>query len=256
MTMPQSATPGAVSATVPQSDEGYDTPVRWRPFVDRVLAQERVSLEARQRDKRLPGYLDFMSPIPAEADEAYDIVQMLELLECTHGAAPVLAPLPVLQLALVSAVSGLGRGLTELASQRLYGSPALFVGALVEDDIEQAFKKTGKPLSQRRAPRSPVLPKAGSPNPDFEDFHTAARMMRRFEPIALQTMSRRACGVAAACWALRQQMGLLTEVELTRLTQTAGERWDTLASALLQNLRDRAIPIPPPLRACFVPKKK
>ena len=238
------------------STEGYDQQVHWRPFFDRALAQEVVSTDARRRDERLPGYVRFMLPIPAEPDEAHDVIQMLELLECTHGSKQVLTPLPMLQLALVSAIHGLGRGLTELASQRLYYSAALFVGALVEHDIEQALVRAGKGISQRRAPTSPVLPKAGSPNMDFEDFHLAARLLIPGQHISMTTMSRRAQGVAAASWALRQESGPDAERDLLRLGRIAGPEWKYLASAILQLLRDRAIDLPPPLRACFVPKKK
>lgn len=233
---------------------------RWRPFVDRKLAQEQVSPDARRRDERLPGYLDFMAPLPANPDETFDIVQMLELLECTHGAGPVLAPLPVLQLALLSAVTRLGRSLTELAAQRVYESAALFVGALVEDEIERDVVRSSQRISQRRAPRSAVVPKSGSPNLEFEDFMVAAQMLIRVASTNLQLQSRRAGGLASACWALRQKLDASTasrraEEMLLEISHTSGNTWKQQASAVRDLFARRGIPMPDAFRALFVPKQ-
>ncbi|NJM39242.1 MAG: hypothetical protein HC853_00010 [Anaerolineae bacterium] len=240
--------------------------------MDRTLGQERVSPQARRRDERLPGYLSFVAPLSKNPDETFDIVQMLELLECTHGANLVLAPLPILQLALLGVVTGTGRSLTELAAQRLYATAALFVGALVEDEIAQSGAPSKQSLTQRRAPSSAVVPRRGSPNLEFEDFLIAARMLVMISPAhpsapapapaieqrRMVIQVRRVVGLAAASWALRQTLksdaaSTPTERLLLELSSQAGNTWVTLACAVRDLLMGRNITLPGAFRALFVP---
>ncbi len=174
----------------------------WTPIFDGPVVLEPVSSAARRRDVRKDDYEAFAAAIHATASEAHDVRDMLELLECTHGATAIKKSLQMVSLALASAVIVLKRSLTALALQWDYANAALFVGALVETEVQIE-------PSKRRAPNSAVAPRMGSPNLDFEDFLLSARIIAAIEGQVLsrQHALQQTWHLADVICACRQQLG-------------------------------------------------
>jgi hypothetical protein len=225
-------------------------PLRCRPIFEGDLPQEPVSAQARRRDIRLPDYTRFTLPIGMNVQETKDTIELLELLECTHGAAPVVQPLPLIQLALTTAIQILMRGLTDLAAQRMYPKASLFVGALIEDEIERVLHP--KKLAQRRAPSTQIHPRSGSPNLDFEDFLLAARMLCELEgEPTMQVAVRRTWGLACVSQVMRQHLSSRTEQAL--MAQTVNYKtWSGLITNINKLLAEHRIPKPPTWQACYI----
>ena len=245
---------GARKSTPARSDvvaEGHLLePLRCRPIFERDLPQEPVSSQARRRDVRLPDYTRFTLPIGMTEQEIRDTIELLELLECTHGATPVLQHLPLIQLALTATIGILMRGLTDLAAQRMYPKASLFVGALIEDEMERTLNP--KRLAQRRAPSTHIRPRSGSPNLDFEDFLLAARVLCELEGEPLmQAAVRRAWGLACVSQVIRQSLGLRTEQML--MAQTANsQKWPGLITNVNRLLAEHRIPKPATWQTCYI----
>ena len=223
------------------TDSDFDIDhLRWRQIPDHIILQEPVADDARRRDARLSHYMPFATAIRAQPDEERDVIQTLDLLECTHGAPRITAHLPMLALALATTVEILGRTLTELAAQRHLASAGLLVGALIETEAKVAGEF-------RRTPEIAVKPRAGSPNVDFEDFLLAARVQAILLdacPDACE-VNRETMGntwrIAEAYATLRQHTGFAIAGEFIFLAECSHHHWSMFILQVDQLFKDHGI---------------
>ena len=164
-----------VSESKPEFDSWRQEPLRWTVIQDRELAQEASSPEARRRDARLRSLYHFARPLCADDEERWQLVQLLELLELSHGAPAVTRTLGLVQLALCSAMTVLSRDLAHFAAQRLHPNAPLLVANWIEAEIERDIAP--RQLAIRRSPDLAVRSRIGSPYLELEDFRTAARVL-------------------------------------------------------------------------------
>lgn len=188
----------------------------WRPIFDRPIALEPVSPHARRIDERLLYYQRCALAMRAEVHEQHDIVEVLQLIECTDGALEVLPHLPLLTITLAAAVASLGRSISELGTQREYPTAGIFVGALLESAL-------GERLQRRRVPVRAFQPRFGSPHLEFEDFTTGAQLFNAVSAWDNTQLARNESAIrafGALAWVARQRFGRAAATRLQSLADT------------------------------------
>jgi hypothetical protein len=188
-----------------------DRSLTWQPIFDVPIALQPVAPDARRVDERLAHYQQCAIAMRTTPSERYKIVEVLQWLECTHGATAVLPPLPRLTVTLSAAVACLGQALTELALQRGYPHAGVFVGALLEAQLSNA--------ASRRIPLSAFHSRSTSPHLEFEDITAGSNVLASL--VTANDLDEKAVRAAGAIvHAIRQALGAHTEAALQTLSHS------------------------------------